>query len=232
MRIVVIDDDVDYQEILSTQLEAEGFKVFCAQTGLEGLNLTRQCDPDLIILDVSMPYLNGWETCETLRSFSKVPVMMVSAVAKEEADEIRALRLGADSYLTKPIGYTLLKAHINALLRRSSEVKWQQHRLTYIDEYLQIDLYRQEVTVNLNYVSLSDLEFRLLELLVSHANEIVTSLEIMEALWGENGHQNKNHLDYVRIYIGRLRRHIEPDPTNPAYIINIHGMGYRFTSQI
>ena len=231
MRIIVIDDDIDYQEILSTQLEAEGYKVFCAQTGLEGLNLTRQYDPDLIILDVSMPYLNGWETCETLRSFSSVPVMMVSAVAKEEADEIRALKLGADSYLTKPIGYKLLKAHIHALLRRSNELV-RKHRPTYIDKYLRIDLYRQEVTVNLNHVSLSDLEFRLLELLVSHADEIVTSLEIMETLWGENGYQNQRNFDYVRIYIGRLRRHIEPDPANPTYIMNIHGMGYRFATQL
>lgn len=230
MRIVIIDDDEDYLEILSLHLQSEGFSVFGSGEGLDGIQLVKQIDPDMVLLDVRLPYMDGWETCQKIRSFSEVPMIMISSVAKDEQDIIRALNLGADDYLTKPISSAILKAKVYALLRRSNNISWRQDRPTYIDEYLKVDLNRQEVSVNNTHISLSFLEFRLLEVLVRHANEVVTMLEIVEYLWTET--DIDRYQSYVRIYISRLRHQIEPEPSDPIYIVNVHGLGYRFMPRI
>jgi DNA-binding response OmpR family regulator len=230
MKIMVIDDDVDYQEILSLYLQSQGFSVLVADSGEEGLFLVRRHDPDLVILDISMPYMDGWETCERLRSFSNIPVIMISAVAKEEMDTIQALNRGADDFLPKPISPPLLKAYIQALLRRTQDLSRKHHRPIYIDTHLKIDFYRQEIFVQNKPLTLSFLEYRLLEILVENANEVLSTLELAETLWGEA--DGERYSDYVRVYVGRLRRVIEPDASNPAYILNVYGLGYRFAPQV
>jgi two-component system, OmpR family, KDP operon response regulator KdpE len=230
MKILVIDDDLDYGEILGLYLQSQGFTPLIAKSGEEGLSLVKHHDPHLVILDVSMPYMDGWETVERLRSFSNIPIIMISAVAKEEDDAIRALNNGADDYLTKPINPTLLNAYIHALLRRASDVSRKKNRPIYIDAHLKIDLFRQEVLVANKVISLSFLEYRLLEILVENANDVLSTLEIAETLWGET--ESERYGDYVRIYVGRLRRQIEPNASDPIYILNVHGLGYRFVAQV
>ena len=217
MDIVVIDDDPDTQDILSLYLKSEGFHLFPALTGLEGLQLVKQHDPDLVILDVLLPQMDGWETCKNLRSFSSVPILMISAAHKDDEDVVRGLNAGADDYISKPIKPSLLKARVNALLRRSNHVEPTPGRSVYIDTHLRVDTHRQQVFVQGNRLSLSSLEYRLLEILVVNAPTAIPMVEIVEELWSEE--VDNSYAQYVRIYIGRLRKHIEPNPQKPRYII-------------
>lgn len=152
---------------------------------------------------------------------------MISAVALEHTDQIHSLLIGADDYMTKPLPLPVFKARIQALLRRSTN--WQDGRQVYVDAHLKIDLYRKEVFIQGRQVFLSDLEYRLLELLVVNRNQTVPMAEIIEQLWFSE--VSKNHAYHVRSYIMRLRRLIEPDMNASRYLINEHGLGYRFDSQ-
>lgn len=230
MRIVLIDDDLDTHDYITLYLKSEGFEIYSAYTASEGLELTQQKDPDLVILDILMPQMNGWDTCRRIRTFSNVPVLMISAVACNETDIVHGLSIGADEYLTKPLKPLILQARINALLRRSNNATWRHSRQRYVDSHLAADLYRKEVFVRGERVSLSFLEYRLLELLIINAGIAVPTAEIIEELWSEDA--NNSHDRYVRIYIGRLRKLIEPEPHEPRYIVTEHGFGYRFNPQV
>lgn len=230
MRVVIIDDDPDTQEYITLFLESEGFDAYSAQNGVDGLRLTQECDPDLVILDIQLPQMDGWDTCKQIRSFSGVPVLMISAIARDEADIIHGLKIGADDFLIKPLHPRLLMARIDALLRRSHNVAWRDSHRVYIDSHLKIDLHRQEVFVRGERVPLSFLEYRLLDLLVNNANHAVPTLQIIEELWSER--VADDYARYVRIYVGRLRKLIEPDLRQPRYIVTEHGFGYRFNPQL
>ncbi len=227
MRTVLIDDDSDTHEFLVPYLKSQGLDTFSAYDGSTGLQVIHRRDPDLVILDIQLPEVDGWEVCQRIRSFSNVPILLISAVAKEEDDIIRGLTLGGDDYLTKPIRLEVFGAHLRALLRRSTDTVWRSDRQAYIDDHLVIDLYRQQVYVKKSRVSLSSLEFRLLELLVRNRGVPVPTIEIVQELWADASEDD--YLQYVRIYIRRLREIIEPDARNPQYIINEWGVGYRFT---
>lgn len=225
MDIILIDDEPDTHEFLGWYLESEGFTVRSAYNGMDGLALMNRHSPDLVILDVFMPQLGGYEICERIRQFSDVPIVMISAVARHENDIIHGLNIGADDFMPKPVRLDLLRARINALLRRRA---YQPHnrRQMYVDAHLTIDLDREEVYVCGERVQLSPLEFRLLALLVGNAGYAVPTVEVIEELWSETDYED--YARYVRIYIGRLRESIEPDPRNPRYLITEHGFGYRF----
>lgn len=229
MHIIIIDDEPETHTLFTAFLESKGFEVHSAYNGQEGIVLTQSVDPDLVILDVAMPGVDGWQVCAQIRAFSSVPVLMVSAHEKEDTDIVEGLNVGADDYVEMPVSLPILEARINALLRRSSNVTWRYARQAYIDSHLKIDLHRQEVMVGGKLVSLSSLEYRMLELLVSNADRTVTNPEIIDALW-EN--VEEDHVRYVRIYIGRLRKILEPEPRHPTYIITEHGFGYRFNPQV
>ncbi len=230
MRVAIIEDDPDTQEYITIFLESEGYEVFASVTGAEGIEQIKRHDPDVVMLDIQLPGMNGWDVCQQIRSFTNVPILIISSVAQEEEDIIRGLGLGADDYLLKPIRPTILKARLTALLRRSVDVSWRKGRVAYVDERLTIDLHREEVVVDGQRVTLSFLDYQLLSLLARNINHVVSSLDIIETLWSETGQED--YAQYVRIYIGRLRKIIEPDPSNPRYILTERGIGYRFVSQV
>lgn len=230
MNIILIDDEPDTHDVLSWYLESHGFKVHSAYSGADGLALMNQHNPDLIILDVFLPQLPGWEICERIRLFSDVPILMISAVAHHEEDVIHGLNIGADDYLTKPLRLDILRARINALLRRSSIQSHRQRRQTYVDAHLTVNLDREEVYVRGERVQLSSLEYRLLALLVMSAGYPVPTIEVIEELWSETTYED--YVRYVRIYVGRLREIIEPDPRSPRYIVTEYGFGYRFVPSL
>ena len=230
MRVAIIEDDPDTQEYITIYLESEGYEVFASDTGPEGIEQIKRHDPDVVMLDIQLPGMNGWDVCQQIRSFTNVPILIISSVAQEEEDIIRGLGLGADDYLLKPIRPTILKARLTALLRRSVDVSWRRGRVAYVDERLTIDLHREEVVVDGQRVTLSFLDYQLLSILVRNINHVVSSLDIIETMWSESGQED--YAQYVRIYIGRLRKIIEPDPSNPRYIVTERGIGYRFISQV
>lgn len=222
MHVLIIDDDAECCDLLKTFLESEGFSVCTTLTGIKGLQLVRQLHPALVILDVMIPGMGGREVCRHIRFFSDVPILMISSVARQVGDMVEGLNLGADDYLAKPLDFDLLAAKVTALLRRSGMVGWRQEHPIYVDSYLMIDLQHQRVCAQGGLVSLSPLEYQLLELLVCNVNQIVPSLEITERLWPG---QAEESTDRLRTHIKRLREAIEPEPRNPQYVLNEQGLG-------
>src|SRR5574341_1052486 len=166
MRILIVDDDEDALRIMSASLQSLGFTTYEARNGITGLRQAQRRKPDLIVLDVSLPDITGWDICQQVRSFSDVPILMVSGFATRTEDEVAALREGADDYLVKPIESSLFREHVLALLRRSSKVDWAAHHPAYVDHRLVIDFVNHEVCVEGQAINLSPLEFSILEILV------------------------------------------------------------------
>lgn len=230
MLALLIDDDVDTHDIVVPYLITCGFDTHSAYTGNYGLEFARQHSPDLILLDIQLPELDGWEICKRIRSFSAVPVLIISAIALEDEDIIHGLKIGADDYLIKPLHLGVLQARINAVLRRTTRTERHQDNQVYVDQYLMADLRRRQINVRGQRIVLSPLEYRLLELLIRNIDRTVPMDSIIEELWLDPV-SNDDYARYVRIYIKRLRDAIEPDPGRPRYITTDHRIGYRFTSQ-
>jgi DNA-binding response OmpR family regulator len=229
MRVLLVDDDQDTHEFITAYLASAGFEVQSAYTGPDGIYATETHRPDVLLLDIELPFMDGWDVCRRIRMISDVPILMISAVAQGEHDVVRGLNAGADDYLLKPFHLDVLKARIHALLRRSITYRQHNSHIGYIDPHLTVDLRQGKVFVQGKQFPLSFLEQRLLELLVANSNATVTSIEIIEALWSD--HVEESYLRYVRIYVQRLREVIEPDPHKPVYIVTDYGLGYRFCSQ-
>lgn len=227
MRVLIINDDQDAINTMASSLEPLGFCIAFSHTAEQGLHLARQLQPDLVLLDILLPDASGFEVCRQIRSFSDAPIILISGVAIQTEDIIRGLELGADEYLLKPIESYLLQAHVLALLRRSSMVTWAEQHPAYVDSHLIIDLGSQMVYVDGQTVSLSPLEYNLLETLVCNRGQTVPTLELIETLWPDC-EASEAYGAYVRQYIKRLREMIEPDPAQPQYIITDYGLGYRF----
>jgi DNA-binding response OmpR family regulator len=205
-------------------LELEGFKVFAAGNGVEALDMVRKYILDLIILEIMMPQLDGFETLRMLREFSTVPVIMLTAKSEEE-DRVRGLELGADDYVTKPFSPRELVSRVRAVLRRTEMVTGAKHGPIQVDDYLKLDFDRHEIWVNGQLVSLRPTEYRLLYYLVQNAGWVVSHDQILTHVWG---YEYRDQPHYVRLYINYLREKIEKDPSNPQYILTERGIGYRF----
>ncbi len=227
--ILIIDDDPDTHDFLTPCLEAEGFDVHSAHSGTAGLEMLHQHDLDLVLVDIRLPQIDGWEVCRRIRAFSSIPMVIISAVAQDDDDVVRGLSIGADDYLTKPLRPNVLTARVRALLRRSADVRWRDERKVYVDPHLTVDLHRSQVHVEGQRAALTRLEYLLLETLVVHAGQIVPLLDIVEELWSDE--IDIEYARYVRIYIKRLRSIIEPNPSDPKYIITHRGLGYSFQPQ-
>ncbi len=198
-----------------------------AGSGQEGLRLLFTEKPDLVFLDVVMPRMDGWQTCQRIREISDIPIIMLTGKQKAEEDIVRGLDYGADEYLFKPVGSRELVARVRAVLRRielpfSAEVK---REVTYADDFLTVDIAERKVMVKGERVKLTPREFRMFALLVENAGHILTHKELLEKVWGW---EYIDDLDYVRIYISHLRQKIEPDSTLPRYVITEPGVGYYF----
>lgn len=227
MKILIVDDEQNIREQLSKRLRREGFTVFTGANGLEGLRQFHMERPDLVVLDIVMPEMDGLTVCQRIREVAETPIMMLSANAITEEDVVRGLTAGADEYLEKPVGMDAFVARVRALLRRAAMVSSEDEK-SYADGHLMIDLKRRQVYVRGVKEHLTPTEFKLLAVLLENAGRVVSQRELLEQVWGQ---EYAEDLYYPRVYISQLRRKIEPDPANPTYILTEHRVGYRFEKQ-
>lgn len=228
MKILIVDDEQEIRDALGRKLRREGFNVFLAGNGIEGLRLFHSEKPDLVVLDIVMPEMDGLTLCQRIREVAETPpVMMLSANAITEEDIVKGLNVGADEYLVKPIRLNEFVARVKALLRRS-QMGSGDSATGYNDGHLTVDLQRRHVYVKGEKIHLTPTEFKLLIVLMDNAGRVVTQRELLEQVWG---HEYADDIYYPRVYISQLRRKIEPDPANPIYILTEHRVGYRFEKQ-
>lgn len=222
-RILVVDDEPRMIGFIRMNLELEGHHVIEAHNGLQALEVVRTQLPDVILLDVMMPELDGFETLRMLREFSDVPVIMLTAKG-DENDVVYGLELGADDYVTKPFGPRELTSRIKAVLRRNEKASPEEAVLK-IDDRLSVDFNQREVIVNGERIKLRPTEYRLLYHLIQNAGWTVPHEQLLAKVWG---YEYRDEAHYVRLYVNYLREKIEEDPSNPHYIITERGVGYRF----
>ncbi len=222
--VLIVDDEPRMIKFIRLNLELEGYRVIGASNGLDALNKVRIELPDLVLLDVMMPEMDGFETLERIREISNVPVIMLTIKAEEE-DKVRGLELGADDYVTKPFSPRELSSRIKAMLRRAEMPSPVKKTVLKIDDDLSIDFNRREVIVRGERIKLRPTEYRLLYHLVNNAGWLMTHEMLLSKVWGY-AYRDDSHI--LRLYITYLRQKIEPDPSNPRYIFTERGMGYRF----
>jgi two-component system, OmpR family, KDP operon response regulator KdpE len=222
-RILVIDDEPQILRAMRTILTAKKFQVSEAQTGQAGLTLAASLEPELIILDLSLPDMDGIEVCKQIREWSRVPIIVLS-VRDSERDKVKALDSGADDYLTKPFGIEELLARIRVSLRHAD--KTSGSKSTHVKSGpVEIDLIEHLVTRQGSEVKLTATEFKLLAYLAANAGRILTHQGILTQVWGP---ADADHVEYLRVYIRQLRIKLEDDPDHPTILINEPGIGYRF----
>jgi len=226
-KILVVDDEPAFVRLVDQVLTEKGYEILQATNGQEALRLLFAHKPDLVLLDVVMPEMNGWHTCQRIRDMSDTPIVILTGKRKTEDDIVLGLDYGADDYLIKPVGNRELVARVRAILRRAElpSTLDTQKETTYSDDYLTVNIPERQVIVNGERVKLTPREFRLFALLVENATHILTHQQLLEKVWGW---EYTDDLDYVRIYISHLRQKIEPDPSKPRYIITEAGVGYYF----
>ena len=222
--ILVVDDESRMVRFVKMNLDLEGYLTLEANSGLQALEKVRDHQPDLVLLDVEMPDMDGFETLRRIREISDTPVIMLTVRADED-DRIRGLDLGADDYVTKPFSPRELSSRIRAVLRRFETQGRPEDQIVAIDDRLQVDLQRRQVIVEGQRVSLRPTEYRLLYHLIQNAGWVVPHETLLTKVWGHE-YINDNHL--LRLYITYLRQKIEPDLANPRYIFTERGLGYRF----
>jgi len=225
--VLIVDDEPRMIKFIRLNLELEGYRVSEASNGLEALDKVRKELPDLVLLDVMMPEMDGFEALERIREISNVPVIMLTVKAEEE-DKVRGLELGADDYVTKPFSPRELSSRIKAVLRRTEMPSPVEKTILKIDDDgfgLSIDFNRREVIVRGERIKLRPTEYRLLYHLVNNAGWLMTHEMLLSKVWGY-AYRDDTHL--LRVYITYLRKKIEPDPSHPRYIFTERGIGYRF----
>ena len=222
--VLVVDDEPHVVEFIAMNLELEGFRVVRAANGYEALEKAAREMPDLVVLDIMMPDIDGFETLEKLRDISAIPVIFLSAKG-EEVDRIRGLDLGADDYITKPFGPRELVSRIRAVLRRTEPATAAAGSDIAVDDELRINFDQRKVIVRGKEVRLRPTEYRLLYQLVTNAGKLMTHEMLLSRVWGT---EYRDEDQYVRLYVTYLRQKIEKDPKNPRYILSERGLGYRF----
>lgn len=222
-RVLIVDDEPEITQILQQCLNSQGYEVMVAANGLEGLRLFFNHRPDLVVLDIIMPKMDGMELCRRIRDVSSVPVLFLSARGAE-IDIVKGLGLGGDDYIAKPVSLREFVARVQAVLRRSRIAQPEAPSTEYRDRALTVDLARHEVRVRGQKVALTPLEYKLLLYLVQNAPRALTLEQILDVVWGPEYESPEN----VKGYISQLRRKIEVDPENPALIITVRGVGYRY----
>ena len=223
-RILVVDDEERMVRFIRLNLEHDGFQVSEAFNGKEAIQKIRDVTPDLILLDVMMPDIDGFEVLETVREVSQVPVIMLTAKGEED-DRVRGLELGADDYVTKPFSPRELVSRVKAVLRRTEGASGSMHGLIEVDDRLKIDFDRREIWLEGKLVKLRPTEYRMLYHLVQNAGWVVTHDQLLTKVWGYEYHDEPH---YVRLYINYLRQKLEAIPSEPKYILTERGVGYRF----
>jgi two-component system KDP operon response regulator KdpE len=223
-RVLVVDDEPRMVRFIRLNLEQDGFEVVEARNGMEALGQLRNLMPDLVLLDVMLPDIDGFETLRMIREFSQVPILMVTAKGEED-DRVRGLERGADDYITKPFSPRELSSRIRAVLRRNEMPRNTLHAPVTVDDRLTIDFDRREVRVEGKPVILRPTEYRLLYHLVQNAGRVITHDQLLAKVWG---YEYREETHYLRLYVNYLRQKLEKDPSDPQYILTERGVGYRF----
>ncbi len=219
-NILVVDDEKAIGDLMKDILEAEGYRVAVAADGLEGLKAFFETRPTLVLLDILMPEMNGWQLLERIREVSEVPVIIVTALGREQ-DTVRGLRSGADDYVVKPVRRSEFLARVDAILRKANPSA--QVGEEYEDAVLRVDFKRHRVHLKGDQVDLSAQEFRLLGTLVRNANAVMSTDRLLELCWSEVGGPES-----VRVYVGYLRKKLEENPRKPCLIETVREFGYRY----
>lgn len=224
VTILVVDDETRMVRFVKMNLDLEGYFTLEANNGIQALEKVRDFNPDLVLLDVEMPGMDGFETLKRLRQISDASVIMLT-VRSDEDDKIKGLDLGADDYITKPFSPRELSSRVRAVLRRSESSGRLEKQTIKIDDRLQVDLQRRDVIVEGERINLRPTEYRLLYQLIQNAGWVIPHETLLTKVWGPE-YLNDNHL--LRLYVTYLRKKIEPDLENPRYIFTERGLGYRF----
>jgi len=223
-HILLIEDDEALSRMIRLQLEHAGYNVTACQTGESGLQAARETTPDVILLDVLLPDMDGWDVCEQLQAITAAPIIFSTALGSER-DIVRGLELGADDYMIKPFSYKELLARVKAALHRSQRTTPQE--VIFDRGRLSVDLEKRTVRVNGEHIFLTPLEYKLLSVLVEEAGRVIEHEAILRRVWGQ---EHENRKQYLKLYIWYLRQKVEEDPANPQLILTERGIGYRMVN--
>ena len=222
--VLVVDDEARMRRFIRMNMELEGYQIIEADNGVKALEQIRQYTPDLVVMDVMMPEMDGFETLKLLREISTVPVILLT-VKSDEEDKIQGLGLGADDYVTKPFSPRELSSRVSAVLRRAEWPSPPPRTVLRIDDRLSVDFNRHQVIVEGERIDLRPTEYRLLNHLIQNAGWVVPHETLLAKVWG---YEYRDETHYLRLYINYLRKKVERDPANPDYILTERGVGYRF----
>jgi len=222
--ILIVDDESRMRRFIRMNMELEGYQVVEAENGIHALDQIRKHTPDLVIMDVMMPEMDGFETLHLLREISTVPVILLT-VRSDEEDITRGLDLGADDYITKPFSPGELTSRVGAVLRRAHWPAPPPRTVLKIDDRLSVDFNRHQVVVNGERIDLRPTEYRLLYVLIQNAGWVVPHETLLAKVWG---YEYRDETHYLRLYVNYLRKKVEEDPAEPKYILTERGVGYRF----
>jgi len=223
-RILVVDDELSIIKFLRANLVDKRYEVLAAMNGIEALEIFEKELPDLMILDIMMPKMDGFEVCRRLREWSQVPIIMLSARG-DESDKVKCLDLGADDYITKPFGASELIARVKAVMRRTKTAATIPTQPSFTSGDLQINFVKRQVTVAGKDVKLTPTEYNLLQEFVLNAEKVLTHTHLLNKVWGL---EYREDTQYLHVFVRRLRAKLEPDPKNPRHILTVPGVGYQF----
>jgi two-component system KDP operon response regulator KdpE len=226
-KILIIEDDTNLHKLVEFALTKAGAQTYTAVDGQAGLRLFYEHRPDLVILDIMMPGLDGWQVCKQIQNLANIPIILMTSLA-EEKQIIKGLDCAVD-YVTKPFSVDVLVARVRAALRQAEQSGVAEKPTTYGDDYLSINLNERRVLVRGEPVKLSATEYKLLAYLFENANRVLTFEQILENVWGW---EYRDSVDYVHVYVSHLRRKLEENPKQPRYLLTEHGVGYRFEKQL
>jgi two-component system KDP operon response regulator KdpE len=224
--VLVIEDEAQIRKFLRASLTAHEYRLEEAETGKQGLLLASTKPPDLVVLDLGLPDMDGLEVTREIRSWSSVPILVLSARGQEQ-DKVAALDAGADDYLTKPFSVAELAARLRVALRHATRTKAGSEVSTFQVGDLHVDLGKRLVTVGGEHVHLTPTEYRLLSTLVRHAGKVLTHQMLLKEVWGP---ADVNEVQYLRVYMAQLRHKLEKDPTQPRFLVTEPGVGYRLAA--
>ena len=225
--VLLVEDEIQMRRFLKVALESDGYRFVEAGTAGEGLSLTASHNPDVVLLDLGLPDMDGLEFLRRVREWSLVPIIVISA-REQESDKVRALDSGADDYLTKPFGVSELLARVRVAIRHAKARASGREESVFAAGELRVDFTKRQVFVGSAEVHLTPLEYRLLLVLVRNAGKVVTHRHLLKEVWGPSCVE---HTQYLRVYMTQLRHKLETDPARPRYLLNEPGVGYRFKDE-